>query len=219
MERDIFSAQFPSVKISGNTRARFTLTFAFAVLFYGLFFYTPPGQSRSSVFQGAIDRLNLFISGRDKDSAEAKRLTEEAAGKIKEYFYWGGLISSFNTSLTDSDAFAIGRAIKHYSEMYRLSPRLVAATILVESGGNIRAVSPMGARGLMQVMPWWTEKLGVKDDLFSVDSNIRIGCMILSENIRKWGYREGILRYYRGAEGPDDGYFVKIQTAMEELAG
>ncbi|HKF97435.1 MAG TPA: lytic transglycosylase domain-containing protein [Steroidobacteraceae bacterium] len=62
----------------------------------------------------------------------------------------------------------------------RLPPGLVMALISVESRFDRWAVSSAGAVGLMQVMPFWPEKLGMRRyELVHVAPNIRMGCAIL----------------------------------------
>lgn len=61
-----------------------------------------------------------------------------------------------------------------------LPPELVLAVIDVESNFDRFAVSRAGARGLMQVMPFWLNEIGRPDDnLFHIDTNLRLGCTIL----------------------------------------
>ena len=66
----------------------------------------------------------------------------------------------------------------------RLPPDLVLALIEVESRFDPWAVSPAGAVGLMQVMPFWPRELGVQNQLVRVESNIRMGCEILRFYLR-----------------------------------
>jgi soluble lytic murein transglycosylase-like protein len=62
----------------------------------------------------------------------------------------------------------------------RLPPGLVMALIAVESRFDRWAVSSAGAVGLMQVMPFWPERLGMRRyELVHVAANIRMGCAIL----------------------------------------
>jgi soluble lytic murein transglycosylase-like protein len=62
----------------------------------------------------------------------------------------------------------------------KLPPGLVMAVMEVESDFNRWAVSSAGAVGLMQVMPYWPERLGMKGyELVHVEPNIRMGCAIL----------------------------------------
>lgn len=153
------------------------------------------------------------------DTEAAKDLHSKVTCQIEEYRYWGRQVAVINPSLNEKEVLEIGVAIERYSRKYKLPPRLVVATIIVESHGDLDAVSSKGAVGLMQIMPWWSEELGIEEDLFSIDANIRVGCFLLSDNIRRWGYKEGILRYYRGRLLTDDAYFVKIQRVMDQLPG
>jgi soluble lytic murein transglycosylase-like protein len=61
----------------------------------------------------------------------------------------------------------------------QLPPDLILALMEVESRFDPWAVSPAGAVGLMQVMPFWPNQLGVQNQLVRVAPNIRMGCEIL----------------------------------------
>ena len=68
----------------------------------------------------------------------------------------------------------------HRAGEARLPPGLVMALIAVESRFDRWAVSSAGAVGLMQVMPFWPEKLGMRRyELVHVEPNIHMGCAIL----------------------------------------
>ena len=61
-----------------------------------------------------------------------------------------------------------------------LDPQLVLGLIQVESGFKKYAVSSVGARGYMQVMPFWVRSIGTPDqNLFHLRINLRYGCTIL----------------------------------------
>jgi soluble lytic murein transglycosylase-like protein len=61
-----------------------------------------------------------------------------------------------------------------------LDPQLVLGVIQVESAFRKYAVSSAGARGFMQVMPFWTNVIGSSEDnLFHLRTNLRYGCVIL----------------------------------------
>jgi soluble lytic murein transglycosylase-like protein len=62
-----------------------------------------------------------------------------------------------------------------------LDPGLVMGLIEVESGFRKYAISSVGARGYMQVMPFWTRSIGNGDasSLFHMQTNLRFGCVIL----------------------------------------
>ena len=61
-----------------------------------------------------------------------------------------------------------------------LDPQLVLGLIQVESNFRKYAVSRAGARGFMQVMPFWTRLIGTQEhNLFHLRTNLRYGCTIL----------------------------------------
>ena len=69
----------------------------------------------------------------------------------------------------------------HYeATRVNIEPELVLALIEVESHFDEYAISVSGARGLMQVMPFWLDEIGISDkNLFKVRTNLRMGCTIL----------------------------------------
>jgi len=69
----------------------------------------------------------------------------------------------------------------HYEAMRAgLDPQLVLSVIEVESDFRKYAVSRSGARGYMQVMPFWRKQIGrSSDNLFHMRTNLRYGCVIL----------------------------------------
>jgi soluble lytic murein transglycosylase-like protein len=67
-----------------------------------------------------------------------------------------------------------------------VSPSLVKAVMLVESGFNPRALSPKGAQGLMQLMPGTARELGVAD-AFDPAQNIAGGTAYLRRMIDRFG--------------------------------
>jgi soluble lytic murein transglycosylase-like protein len=85
-----------------------------------------------------------------------------------------------------------------------LDPGLVLGLIQVESGFRKFAVSPVGARGYMQVMPFWTRVIGDGDagKLFHMQTNLRFGCVILRHYIdRERGDLYMALGRYNGSRG------------------
>lgn len=79
-----------------------------------------------------------------------------------------------------------------------LDPQLVLAVIQIESSFRKYAVSRSGARGYMQVMPFWVGLVGRKgDNLFSLRTNLRYGCVILKYylNLEKGDLFHALARY------------------------
>ncbi len=85
-----------------------------------------------------------------------------------------------------------------------LDPGLVLGLIQVESGFRKFVVSPVGARGYMQVMPFWSRLIGDGDPgkLFHMQTNLRFGCVILRHYIdRESGDLFMGLGRYNGSRG------------------
>jgi len=87
-----------------------------------------------------------------------------------------------------------------------LDPHLVLAVIDVESQFRKYAVSRAGARGFMQVMPFWTKQLGGgEQSLFPERINLRYGCTILRYYLdREHGNQANALARYNGSLGQAD---------------
>ena len=100
--------------------------------------------------------------------------------------------------------------VMEMSAEYQVDPYLVAAVIHCESSNNKEAVSPVGAMGLMQIMPdtggWIAEKLEMEgfdqQQLFEPEINIRFGCWYLDYLSKKFnGNRTSVLADYNGGPG------------------
>jgi soluble lytic murein transglycosylase-like protein len=85
-----------------------------------------------------------------------------------------------------------------------LEPALVLGLIQVESGFRKYAVSVVGARGYMQIMPFWARVIGDGDPakLFHMQTNLRFGCVILRHYLeRERGDLFMALGRYNGSRG------------------
>jgi soluble lytic murein transglycosylase-like protein len=101
-----------------------------------------------------------------------------------------------------------------------LSPELVLSLIEVESQFDRYAVSRSGARGLMQVMPFWKKEIGhPQDNLFHPLTNLRYGCTILKYYIELTdGDVRDALERYNGS--PDkQAYADKVLEAFNSTWG
>jgi len=88
-----------------------------------------------------------------------------------------------------------------------LDPAMVLGLIQVESGFRKYAISKAGARGYMQVMPFWTRVIGdgQPSRLFHMQSNLRYGCAILRMYIdMERGNLYFALGRYNGSRGKPD---------------
>ena len=95
------------------------------------------------------------------------------------------------------------RTVHYEATRAGLDPQLVLAVIQVESAFRKYAVSRAGARGYMQVMPFWVREIGEADhNLFHLRTNLRYGCTILRHYLdRERGNRGKALARYNGSVG------------------
>ncbi len=90
------------------------------------------------------------------------------------------------------------RAVHYEATRARLDPQLVLGLIEVESGFRKYAVSRAGARGYMQVMPFWVKLIGRPNhNLFHLRTNLAYGCAILRHylDMEKGDYFRALGRY------------------------
>ncbi|WP_409450903.1 lytic transglycosylase domain-containing protein [Diaphorobacter sp.] len=96
------------------------------------------------------------------------------------------------------------QTVWYESKRSGLDVSLVMGLIQVESAFRKFAVSPVGARGYMQVMPFWTRVIGDGDPgkLFHMQTNLRFGCVILRHYLdRERGDLYMALGRYNGSRG------------------
>lgn len=99
--------------------------------------------------------------------------------------------------------------IETHAKTFGLDPLFVAAVIRQESGFRPKAKSPVGAVGLMQLMPktgtWAAEQLGIKNfqvsQLEDPEVNVRLGCWYLRYLFSQFREPAKVLAAYNGGEG------------------
>ena len=90
------------------------------------------------------------------------------------------------------------KTVHYEAKRNGLDPQLVLGVMEVESGFRKYAVSSSGARGYLQVMPFWIRIIGEPHhNLFSLRTNLRYGCVILRHylNIENGDYFRALGRY------------------------
>jgi soluble lytic murein transglycosylase-like protein len=96
------------------------------------------------------------------------------------------------------------KTLWYASKRAGLEPSLVLGMVQVESGFRKYAISSVGARGYMQVMPFWARLIGDGDAsrLFHVSTNLAFGCVILRHYLdREKGDMYMALGRYNGSRG------------------
>jgi soluble lytic murein transglycosylase-like protein len=101
--------------------------------------------------------------------------------KLDEVDWLTAMSRRLDTRIRDHKTrIAFLKSVHYEASRAGLDPQLVLGLIQVESGFKKYAVSAAGARGFMQVMPFWVKLIGAKgDDMFDMRKNIRYGCVIL----------------------------------------
>jgi soluble lytic murein transglycosylase-like protein len=120
--------------------------------------------------------------------------------------------------MRDDEAARELLALVHYeARRAGLEPRLVLAVIDVESGFRKYAVSAAGARGYMQVMPFWVREIGMPgQSLFHPRTNLRYGCVILRHYLDiERGNLVNALGRYNGSLGKP-GYPERVLAALRD---
>ena len=90
------------------------------------------------------------------------------------------------------------KTVHYEAQRAHLDPELVLAVIDVESRYDRFAISSAGAQGLMQIMPFWLDEIGhPEDNLFTITTNIRLGCTILKYylDMEKGNLARALARY------------------------
>jgi soluble lytic murein transglycosylase-like protein len=98
------------------------------------------------------------------------------------------------------------KTVYYEAQRAGLDPQMVLGLIQVESGFKKYAVSSAGARGYMQVMPFWLKLIGNSDqNLFHLRTNLRFGCTILRHyiDIEKGNLFRALGRYNGSLGAPE----------------
>ena len=160
------------------------------------------GNQREEVLADAV-RLALARSINDPRPPQLRFASET------ERLDWHRWVDAMSRRLHSRmpDAMVRGEFLQtvwYESRRAGLEPALVLGLIQVESGFRKYAISSVGARGYMQVMPFWTRVIGDgrPSKLFHLQANLRYGCSILRMYIdRERGDLFLALGRYNGSRG------------------
>lgn len=148
----------------------------------------------------AVASVTASYSATIEFDPKLKRLIEEAVNSpigFEDQFDAQVWLSDMSNRLArfvkdPAERIEILKTIHYEARRANLEPELVLAVIEVESHFDRFAISVSGARGLMQVMPFWLDEINLSDkNLFKIRTNLRMGCTIL--------------RYYLDVESGDLG--------------
>ena len=112
--------------------------------------------------------------------------------------------------------------IEQYATQYKVEPTLVKAVIRTESGFKVRAVSPRGARGLMQLMPRTARSRGCRN-VYDASENIEAGVKHLRLLLDQYGNNlPRVLAAYNAGSEPVDRYhgippYAETQSYVKQV--
>jgi len=128
------------------------------------------------------DSVRIALARAVTDKAPPRPQIEDINVRIK-YLHWLGEMSNrLQKKLPDAQVrLEFLRTAWYEATRAGLDPAMVLGLIQVESAFRKYAVSPVGAHGYMQVMPFWSRVIGDGDrsKLFHMQTNLRYGCSIL----------------------------------------
>ena len=176
----------------------------------------------SKELRDRVDVLETEVVTLKLDLAIVRAEVENMSFRIVQVYE---AILDRNPKVDRSVAFKIAQTVVIVSDGYGIDHWLVIAIMEKESNFNPRAKSYMGARGLMQVMPFWADDYGVRvSDLYDIETNIDVGIGILDFYLDECGwdvlcalgkYHGSYPKRGRGSYAYDV-YYVKYQCFLDK---
>jgi len=171
----------------------------------GLAWFAPEAFAGAQVEEPLADSVRTALSSAIANSAPPVPEFRDTESRLA-YLRWLGAMSRKlqrrKSEWLERKEFL--QTVWYESKRAGLDPGLVLGLVQVESNFRKFAVSPVGARGYMQVMPFWTRLIGDGDasKLFHMQTNLRFGCVILRHYIdRERGDLFMALGRYNGSRG------------------
>ncbi len=126
--------------------------------------------------------MTLTIHQRDVRPLDQEKVQNQTAKKSVDF---ASLLQSVSEKKKATREEQIQSAVSQASEKYNLPPELITSVMKQESGGNPYAESPVGAQGLMQLMPETAKSLGVRNS-FDIGQNVDGGATYLRQMLDRF---------------------------------
>ncbi len=174
-----------------------------------LYVYSEIISNQEIMQRNASHMTNVINDLKDekKGSDEKEVMKKDIRGYIKNKY----------KNIPDSIAIEIAENIVNMSSAYSISTELVVGIMEVESGFNPMATSSKSARGLMQVMPEWSRKFGLKNEFelhniaTGIESGIKVFQIHYEENNND--VSKGLYHYVN----KDTAYVTKVYSSMGQF--
>jgi soluble lytic murein transglycosylase-like protein len=165
----------------GRVTSRAAAWLASALLVAGLCL-SPGAQAGNQKEEALADAVRLALSNAIRDGRPPRPVFREEAARLRYQAWFDAMSERLKRRLPDQQSRTEFLESAWYEATRAgLDPGLVLGLIQVESAYRKYAVSLAGARGYMQVMPFWTTVIGDSNRraLFDMQTNLRYGCSIL----------------------------------------
>ncbi|CAN7200211.1 lytic transglycosylase domain-containing protein [Massilia sp. LjRoot122] len=132
--------------------------------------------------EALADSVRLALANAIHDSRPPKPVLRDAAARARYQAWFDEMSKRLTKRIPDQlSRTEFLETVWYESTRAGLDPGMVLGLIQVESAYRKYAISIAGARGYMQVMPFWTKVIGDSDRrmLFNMQTNLRYGCSIL----------------------------------------
>ena len=165
----------------------------------------PEARAGAQIEEPLADSVRSVLSAAIAAAAPPKPIFDTIERRLA-FLRWQGAMSE-RLKRYKSDGHArveFLNTLWYESKRAGLEPELVLGLIQVESAFRKYAISVVGARGYMQIMPFWARLIGDGDvaRLFHMQTNLRFGCVILRHYIdRERGDLFLALGRYNGSRG------------------
>jgi soluble lytic murein transglycosylase-like protein len=159
------------------------------------------------------DRVRLYFAGKDATRGDSNYLEVAADSVVRVETVADAPESSASPKMpsplsvmTAPTKEEMHEMLAHAGAAHHIDEDLLASVVRAESGGQVRAVSRTGARGLMQLMPGTASAMGV-DDAFKPDENIAGGTAYLDALLTRYHDNVALaLAAYNAGPGAVDKY-------------
>ncbi len=166
---------------------------------------SPPALGGAQQYEPLADAVRGALAARIADTAPPQRKFDRAEDRVAFVDWLAEMSQRLSVGEPEyRNRVDLLRTLDYECIRAGLDRQMVLGLIQVESGFRRYAISPVGARGLMQVMPFWAALIGDGDArrLFDMRTNLRYGCVILRFYVdREQGDLFRALGRYNGSVG------------------
>ena len=152
------------------------------IVFILLGIFTGIAAAGNQKEEALADSVRIALSNAIADARPPKPNFRDINDRIKYLRWLGEMSERLKRKLPDMQVRReFLETVWYEATRAGLDPAMVLGLIQVESAFRKYAMSHVGARGYMQVMPFWTRVIGDRDPrkLFHMQTNLRYGCAIL----------------------------------------